>query len=145
MSLDPSIDQLLTTSKTIAMVGLSALPGRPSHGVAAYLQAHGYRVIPVNPNSVGNKILEEHCYANLAEAANALAKEGIEIDIVDCFRKAEDIPPIACDAVKIGAKCLWMQLGIVNNAAAAMAAAAGLTVVMDRCLEIEHARWSRHS
>jgi uncharacterized protein len=145
MSLDLRIAQLLATSKTIAIVGLSPSPGRPSHGVAAYLQSHGYRVIPVNPNSAGSQILGEHCYATLADAATALAKEEIEIDIVDCFRKAEGISPIARDAVEIGAKCLWMQLGIVNDDAATMATAGGLQVVMDHCLEIEHSRLSRHS
>jgi uncharacterized protein len=143
MTTDLNISQLLANSKTIAVVGLSPRPERPSHEVAAYMQANGYRIIPVNPASAGASILGQYCYANLAEAAAALAKEKIAVDIVDCFRKEEDIPPIANEAVVIGAKCLWMQLGVVNHPAAAIATAAGLQVVMDRCIKIEHALWKR--
>jgi uncharacterized protein len=143
MTVDSRISEILATSKTIAVVGLSPRHGRPSHGVAAYMQANRFRIIPVNPTSVGTYILGEYCYASLTEAAAALAKENIEIDIVDCFRRPEDIPPIVSEAVKIKAKCLWMQLGIINEAAAEIASATGMQVVMNRCLEIEHANWSR--
>lgn len=133
-----SIADLLARSRTIAVVGLSAKTNRPSHDVADYLQRHGYRIIPVNPTYAGTHILEEYCYASLHDAALALSKENTGIDIVDCFRKSEHIPPIADEAIAVGAHCLWMQLGIVNEEAAAKARAGGLTVVMDRCLKIEH-------
>jgi predicted CoA-binding protein len=133
-----SIPAILKQSRTIAVVGLSAKSNRPSHEVAQYLQRNGYRIVPVNPTYAGTHILEVPCYATLGEATAALAKENVAIDIVDCFRKAEDIPPIAQQAVAIGAKCLWMQLGIVNDNAAAEARAGGLDVVMDRCMKIEH-------
>jgi predicted CoA-binding protein len=129
---------ILASSHTIAIIGLSPNPQRDSFEVAQYLQQHGYRIIPVNPGQAGRAILGEPCYASLTEAANALAQQGVTIDIVDCFRKAEDIPPIAAEAIAIHAKCLWMQLGIVNEAAAAQAQAAGLHVVMDHCTKIVH-------
>jgi predicted CoA-binding protein len=135
-----SIAQILAATRTIAVVGLSAKTDRASHEVAQYLQNHGYRVIPVNPTYVGTHILGERCFATLADAAASLAQANIRIDLVDCFRRAEAIPPIADAAIAIGAAVLWMQLGISNRAAAATAEAAGLTVVMDRCLKIEHAR-----
>ncbi len=133
-----SIAALLTRSHTIAVVGLSAKMNRPSHDVAAYLQRNGYRIVPVNPTYAGTHILDELCYATLSDAARALSKENINIDIVDCFRKSDDIPPIADEAIAIGVDCLWMQLGIINEEAAAKARAAGVAVVMDRCLKIEH-------
>ena len=133
-----SIPQILKDSKTIAVVGLSSKPHRASHGVAQYMQAHGYRIIPVNPSYAGMEILGETVFATLGEAASALAASGQRIDIVDCFRKAEDIAPIARDAIAIGAGCLWMQLGIENEQAAVLARAAGLEVVMDRCIKIDH-------
>ncbi|HEX2530433.1 MAG TPA: CoA-binding protein [Burkholderiaceae bacterium] len=132
------IHDVLTTSRTIAVVGLSPKPNRPSHEVAQYLQAHGYRIVPVNPASAGAVILGEPCHATLRDAAAALAQEGASIDIVDCFRKSEAIPPIADEAIAIGARCLWMQLGVVNEQAAQKARAAGLTVIMDHCLMVEH-------
>jgi predicted CoA-binding protein len=132
-----TMQQILQDSKTIAVVGLSARPERASHQVADYLQAHGYRILPVNPLLAGGEILGEKVYADLHEAAAALAP-GQRIDLVDCFRKAEDIGPLARDAVAIGAGCLWMQLGIVNVEAAEFARAAGLEVVMDACTKIEH-------
>ncbi|HJU71928.1 MAG TPA: CoA-binding protein [Paucimonas sp.] len=135
-----TIPELLTENHTIAVVGLSGNPERPSHEVAAYLQAQGYRIIPVNPVSAGMRILGEPCYSTLAEAATALAEENGIIDIVDCFRNPEAIEPIADEAIAIGARCLWMQLGVVNEQAAAKARAAGLAVVMDRCLKIEHGK-----
>ena len=131
-----TVSSILTDSKTIAVVGLSDKPERASHGVAHYLQQQGYRIVPVNPNCAGQQILGETAYASLQEAAAALPGG---IDIVDCFRKSEDMPAVAREAVAVGAKVLWMQLGVVNQEAADLAAAAGLDVVMDRCLKIEHA------
>jgi predicted CoA-binding protein len=133
-----TIQQILRESKTVAVVGLSNKPDRASHEVADYLQQHGYRVVPVNPSYAGDTILGEPVYATLQDAADALARGGRHIDIVDCFRKSEDIGPVARDAVAIRASCLWMQLGIENQAAADFARAAGLDVVMNRCIKIEH-------
>lgn len=132
------IAALLAGSHTIAVVGLSAKPDRPSHGVAKYLQEHGYRIIPVNPTYAGTYILGQYCYAGLKEAA-AVAK----IDIVDCFRKSEHIASIVDEAIAIGARCVWMQLGVIDHVAAARAQAAGLAVVMDKCIKIEHAMHMR--
>ena len=129
-----SIPQLLSAARTIAVVGLSSKPDRASHQVASYLQQHGHRIIPVNPTYAGQSILGEHCYATLKQ----VSKEHGVIDIVACFRKPADIPQIAEDAVAIGARCLWMQLGIVNEDAARLAQKAGMMVVMDHCLKIEH-------
>ncbi|MCC2960043.1 CoA-binding protein [Massilia sp. IC2-278] len=133
-----TIAQILKDSKTIAIVGLSNKPERASFGVAEYLQQQGYRIIPVNPAYEGQDILGERVYADLQAAADALATSGTRIDIVDCFRKSEDIPPLARDAIAIRAGCLWMQLEIENQAAADLARAAGLDVVMNHCLKIEH-------
>lgn len=133
-----SIAQILNDSKTIAIVGLSNKPERASHEVAAYLQEHGYRIVPVNPSYAGETILGEKVHATLQEAADALAGGGQRIDIVDCFRKSEDIPPIAREAIAVRAGCLWMQLDIENQAAADLARAAGLDVVMNHCIKIEH-------
>ena len=135
------IARILKESRTIAVVGLSPKPHRASFQVADFLQARGYRVIPVNPSCAGQQILGEPCYATLAEAAAAVAPA--RIDIVDCFRRAEEIVPIARDAVAVGAGCLWLQLDIVNEEAAALARAAGLEVVMDRCPKIELAMLPR--
>ena len=134
----PAIPALLAASRTLAVVGLSANPERPSHEVARYMQAHGYRIIPVNPTYAGTHILGEHCHATLTKAAEVLREEGVLIDIVDCFRKSEDIPPIAREAIAVRAGCLWMQLGIENQAAADLARAAGLDVVVNHCIKIEH-------
>lgn len=134
----PTLRRILGTCKTIAVVGLSPQWHRPSFFAAKYMQAHGYRVVPVNPAAA--EILGEHSYSSVTEAARALAAEGTRIDMVDCFRKSADIPPIAQEAIAIGAKCLWLQLGVINEPAAAAARAAGLDVVMDRCVKIEHAR-----
>jgi predicted CoA-binding protein len=133
-----TIAQILQDSKTIAVVGLSNKPERASFGVAEYLQGQGYRILPVNPAYAGEEILGERVYASLQEAADALAPSGQRIDIVDCFRKPEDIPPLARDAIAVRAGCLWMQLDIENQAAADLARAAGLDVVMNHCLKIEH-------
>lgn len=131
---DPdAISALLKSSKNIAVVGLSPKQHRASYMVAAYMQAHGYRIIPINPGYAENLILGEFCYPDLLEASREHS-----IDIVDCFRNADDIPPIAEQAMTIAATCLWMQSGIVNVAAAAALQSAGVFVVMDRCLKIEH-------
>ena len=128
-----AIQDSLANSKTIAVVGLSPKPHRESFRVAKYMQAHGYRIVPINPNA--NEVLGERSYASLTEAA-----AHTHIDMVNCFRNAEDIPPIAAEAIAIGAKYLWLQLGIVNDAAAAHAEAAGLTVVQNHCVMVEHRR-----
>jgi predicted CoA-binding protein len=133
-----SIPELLQHSRTIAVVGLSAKTSRPSHEAAHYMQRNGYRIIPVNPTYAGTHILGELCYTSLRDAATALSKENVKIDIVDCFRKSDAIPPIVDEAIAIGAQCVWMQLGIVNEEAAAKACANGIEVVMDRCIKIEH-------
>lgn len=126
---------ILRSCKTIAMVGASANWNRPSFFAMKYLQEKGFRVIPVNPGAAGQEILGEKVYASLKEIPD-------EIDMVDCFRNAEAIPAIAEDAIAIGARVLWMQLGIRNEAAAKRAEAAGLRVVMDRCPKIEYGRLS---
>jgi len=123
--------RILTRSRTLAVVGLSAQWYRPSYFAAKYMQDHGYRVIPVNPKYAD--VLGEKCYPSLRSIPEP-------VDIVDCFRKAPEIPAIADDAIAIGAKVLWMQLGIENAEAARRAAAAGLDVVMNHCVKIEHAR-----
>jgi predicted CoA-binding protein len=126
--------RLLTTNHTIAMVGLSADPMRPSHFAAIYMQSAGYDIIPVNPRYAGETILGQTVYASLAEIPRP-------VDIVDVFRRAEEVPALAQSAIAIGAKVLWMQLGVVNEEAARLAREAGLEVVMDRCVKIEHARF----
>jgi hypothetical protein len=133
-----SISQILKESKTIAVVGLSTKRDRDSYRVAEYMMGHGYRILPVNPSYAGQEILGEVVHASLQDAADALAAGGQRIDIVDCFRKAEDIPPLARDAIAVRAGCLWMQLGIENRAAADLARAAGLDVVMDQCVKVAH-------
>ncbi len=121
---------LLTEANTIAVVGASSNPDRPSNGVMRKLKSAGYRVIPVNPNET--EVLGEKAYTSLEEVPE-------KVDIVDVFRRPELTPPIARSAAKIGAKALWLQQGIVNDEAAALAEAAGLTVVMDLCLGVTHA------
>jgi predicted CoA-binding protein len=133
-----TIEQILKTAKTVAVVGLSNKPERASHEVAGYLQAQGYEILPVNPAYAGQQILGRTVYATLQEAADVLARDGRRIDVVDCFRKSEDIPPIARDAIDVRASVLWMQLGIENRAAADLARAAGLDVVMNHCMLVEH-------
>ena len=133
-----TIAQILEESTTIAIVGLSTKPDRASHEVGAYLQQHGYRILPVNPQYAGETILGEPVFATLQDAAASLAESGQRIDVVDCFRKSEDIGPIARDAIAVGAGCLWMQLEIENQVAADLARAAGLDVVMNHCIKIEH-------
>lgn len=142
MSFDnKSLPAIFTNYRTIAIVGMSNKISRASFGVAQYMQAHGYRIIPVNPSYAGQEILGEPCFATLAEASAQLKREGVQIDIVDCFRKSEDIPPIAEQAIQIGAKCLWLQLDIVHRDAEQKAINAGLEVVSDRCIKIDHALW----
>ena len=131
-----TVPQILNDSKTIAVVGMSNKPERASYGVAHYLQQRGYRVLPVNPSYAGQEILGEQVYASLQDAA---AAAGGAIDVVDCFRDPAHMLHIARDAVAVRAGALWMQLGVVNQEAADLAAAAGLDVVMDRCMKIEHA------
>jgi len=123
--------RILGRSRTLAVVGLSAQWHRPSYFAAKYMQDHGYRIIPVNPRY--GEVLGEKCYADLRSIPEP-------VDIVDCFRKSVEIPAIADDAIAMGAKVLWMQLGIVNDEAARRASEAGLDVVMNRCVKIEHAR-----
>ena len=130
---DEELRALLAKTRTIAVVGGSPRPDRPSHGVMAALQRAGYRAIPVNPAAAGQSILGEPVYASLGEIP-------VPIDMVDVFRRAEDTPPVARDAVAIGAKSLWLQLGIASAEAAAIATAGGLDVVMDRCTAIEIGR-----
>lgn len=123
--------RILATCRSLAVVGLSAQWYRPSFFAAKYMQDHGYRIIPVNPRY--DEVLGQRCYASLRAIPE-------RVDLVDCFRKADEIPAIAEDAIAIGAKVLWMQLGIENADAAKRASDAGLDVVMNRCVKIEHAR-----
>ena len=136
-----TIVKLLAESRVIAVVGLSPKSDRPSHGVAAYLQRHGYRIIPVNPACAGTHILGEHCYATLTLAAAALAEQQTRIDLVDIFRKSELVEPIVVEAIAIHARGVWLQIGVFNEAAIDKARAAGLDVVADRCTKIDHAIW----
>ncbi len=123
--------RILSTSRTLAVVGLSAEWHRPSYFAAKYMQGKGYRIVPVNPRY--ESILGERCYARLEDIP-------VPVDIVDVFRRTEDVGPIADSAIRIGAKCLWQQIGVKKLEADAKARAAGLDSVMDRCVKIEHAR-----
>ena len=129
-----TLRRILGRCRTIAVVGISAEWHRPSYFVGKYLLEHGYSMIPVNPKY--SAVLGQTCYPDLRTAAS---KAG-PIDMVDCFRRADDIGPLAEDAIAIGARCLWMQLGVTNEAAARRAREAGLDVVQDRCVKIEHGR-----
>ena len=122
-------EKLLLSSKVIAVVGLSSRRSRPSYGVSEYMQGQGYRIIPVNPGET--EVLGEKAYATLDEVPEP-------VDIVDIFRKSESVPEIVDAAIRIGARGVWMQEGVVNEEAAAKARAAGLEVVMDRCILKEH-------
>ena len=126
------IRSLLLGARTIAIVGLSSNELRASNFVGFYLKRHGYRVIPVNPRE--QTVLGERCYPDLTSIPE-------NIDIVDVFRQADAVPAIARDAVRIGARALWLQFGVISEEGAAIAEANGLAVVMDRCLKIEHARY----
>lgn len=132
---DDPIGAILEAYKTIAVVGLSSNPMRPSHAVTKYMQQSGYQIIPVNPNET--QVLGEKSYARLEDVPQ-------KIDIVDIFRRAEDVPPVVEGAIHAGAKVVWMQLGIENEQAAEKARAAGLTVVMDACVLIEHKKRNRN-
>ena len=125
------IEGILKEGRTVAVVGLSPKPDRPSYVVARYLQAQGYRIIPVNPNT--QEILGEKAYPTLLSIPE-------KVDIVDIFRRPEEVPPVVEEAIKIGARVVWMQEGIVHEGAAQRAKEAGLKVVMDRCLKKEHQR-----
>lgn len=125
------LQRMLNNYRVIAIVGLSSNPQRPSYRVAQYMQTHGYRIIPVNPSET--EILGEKCYASLTDIPEP-------VDIVNCFRKSEDIPPLAEQAIAIGAKALWLQLEVIHKESAQKVSAAGLDAVMNRCIKIEHAR-----
>jgi len=129
----PTLRRILRSTRTIAIVGLSAEWHRPSYFVAKYMQQHGCRIVPVNPRYAGTAVLGEPCFGRLEDIPFA-------VDMVDVFRKPADVPPIATSAVAIGAKVLWQQLGVANLEADAIARAAGLDSVMVRCVKIEHAR-----
>ena len=130
---DEDIAELLSTARTIAVVGASDRPDRPSYGVMKFLQDHGYRVLPVNPQITGEHVHGEFVWRELAQI-------GVPIDIVDIFRRPEAAAEAVGQAIFVGAKAVWMQLGVINHEAAAKAEAAGLKVVMDRCPKIEIAR-----
>ncbi len=123
--------RILTENTSIAVVGLSANESRPSFFAAKYMQDHGYKIIPVNPRY--EEVLGQTCYPDLESIPH-------QVDIVDVFQRADRVMPTAESAIKISAKVLWMQLGVVNHEAAGLAAKAGLTVVMDKCVKIEYAR-----
>ena len=128
-----TIEKILRTAKTIATVGLSGDPEKPSHKIPAYLQGQGYRVIPVNPGQ--ESVLGEQAYASVSDVPEP-------IEVVQIFRPSDEVGPIVDEAIAAGAKAVWMQLGIVDEAAAARARAAGLDVVMDQCMKVQHTRWS---
>ncbi len=128
-----TLRKILIQTRVIAVVGLSANWWRPSFFAAKYMQDHGYRIIPVNPNY--EEILGERCYPSLEDIP-----KDIEVDMVDLFQRSEMTPPLARSAAAIGAKVLWLQLGVRNDEAAGLAVAGGLDVVMDRCVKIEHGR-----
>ena len=127
---DEDIAELLTNARNIAVVGLSDRPDRPSYGVAAALQRHGYRVLPVNPQITGERVHGEYVWRDLSQL-------GVPIDIVDIFRRPKAAGEAVDEAIAVGAKAVWLQLGIVNDEAAARAEAAGLKVVQDKCIKIE--------
>ncbi len=135
MSQTETIRQILSSCRTVAVVGLSPKPHRDSFEVAHYMQAQGWRIIPINPNAT--EILGEKAYPSLLEAA-----QHERIELVNVFRNSADVPPVAADAIAIGAQALWLQLGIENAPACAAAQAAGLQVVQNKCLMVEHAACS---
>lgn len=128
-----TLRRILRDSRVLAIVGLSADWFRPSFFAAKYLQEHGYRIIPVNPRYADRNVLGERCYASLRDIPEP-------VDLVDVFRRTEDVGPVAEDAIAIGARVLWQQIGVRNEPAAARARTAGLESVMDRCVKIEHGR-----
>lgn len=123
------IEDILRECRTVAVVGLSPNPSRPSHGVAAYLQSQGYRIVPVNP--MIDEALGERSYPDLESIP-------FRVELIDVFRRSEEVPPVAEQAIRVGADALWLQLGVIHHEAAARAAEHGLDVVMDRCTAIEH-------
>jgi len=129
-------EKILNSSRVVAMVGLSSKPDRPSYKVAGYLKEQGYKIIPVNPAE--KEILGEPSYPDLASISES-------IDVVDIFRRSEEVPPIVEEAIKIGAKAVWMQEGIVNEEAAARARKAGLMVVMNKCMRKEHLKLKKRT
>ncbi|MCK6425008.1 MAG: CoA-binding protein [Burkholderiaceae bacterium] len=129
----PSLRRILQQCRSIAVVGLSAEWHRPSYFAAKYMQAHGWRIVPVNPRYAGRDVLGEPCFARLTDIP-------FPVDMVDVFRRSEEVGPIAEQAIAIGAKCLWQQIGVKNVEAAERAHAAGLDCVADRCVKIEHGR-----
>ena len=131
-----TIHSILQNCRTIAVVGLSPKPQRDSHHVAEYLQQQGYRIVPINP--MATEILGERCWPSLTEAAQHLG--ALRIDLVDVFRNSADVPPIADEAIAIGAQALWLQLGVQNDTACERARAAGLQVVQNHCVLVEHQR-----
>jgi len=131
---DRIIIEALKQARVIALVGASANPARDSHEVMAFLQRKGHRVIPVNPGLAGQMLLGERVHATLADIPE-------RVDLVDVFRNSEAAGPVVDEAIAIGARCVWMQLGVINDAAAARGRAAGLTVIMDRCPKIEYSRF----
>lgn len=137
-----TLKRILDRDRVIAVVGLSTHAYRPSHSVAAYMQSHGYRIVPVNPayanDTVG--VLGQRCYASLAHAAEALAREGAAIEMINVFRRPNEVAAVADQAISIGANSLWMQVGVVSHEAAALAQAAGLDVAMNVCVKVEHER-----
>jgi hypothetical protein len=130
---DEDLREILTRSNTVAVIGISPKPDRPSHRVAAYLQSHGYRIIPVRPD--GDTVLGEKVYPTLSD----IPKE-IKVDIADLFRKSEEVPPVVEEALQRGVKVIWMQEGVVHPEACRKAEDTGLQVVMDRCIKKVHQR-----
>jgi len=128
--------KILNSSRTIAVVGLSSKPDRPSYKVASHLKEQGYKIIPVNPTE--KEILGELCYPALASIPES-------VDVVDIFRRSEEVPPIVEEAMRIGAKAVWMQEGVINEEAAARAREAGLMVVMDKCMRKEHQKLKKRT
>ena len=128
-----ALRRILQQCRTIAVVGLSAEWHRPSYFAAKYMQSHGFKIVPVNPRYAGQQVLGETCYASLGDIP-------FKVDMVDVFRRSEDVLPIAQQALEIGAKCLWQQLGVANPEADALARQAGMDSVSNRCVKIEHAR-----
>jgi hypothetical protein len=132
MTEDQAIAHILSQPRTVAVVGLSPKEHRDSFRVAQYMQAQGWHIVPINPNAA--EILGERAYPTLKEAA-----QHHTIELVDVFRNSNDVPPVVVEAIAIGAQAIWLQLGVVHEAAATKASAAGLMVVQDKCLKIEHA------
>jgi uncharacterized protein len=132
---DATIARLATSPCTVAVVGLSPKPHRASYGVAQYLQRHGWRIVPVNPAAVSTQILGEPVYASLTDAARQ-----VSIDLVDVFRNSEDVPPVVDEALALRLPAIWLQLGIAHPQAAAKARAAGVALVQNLCIKVEHAQ-----